>query len=222
MSNVIVIGAGAAGMMAAIAAAGNGHQVTVLEKNEKAGKKIYITGKGRCNITNACDVEELFNNVVTNKKFLYSAFYGFTNDDVVAMLNDAGLATKVERGNRVFPVSDRAGEVDVTHAFAANLGAGDFNAALFADHAAILEALVLAAKALIILHRAKDLGTEKTVAFRLLGTIVNRLRLLDFTVGPGVDLFGTGKSDADRVEMIFRLDLVEDIVKRHSHRLISP
>lgn len=111
MSNVIVIGAGAAGMMAAIAAAGNGHQVTVLEKNEKAGKKIYITGKGRCNITNACDVEELFNNVVTNKKFLYSAFYGFTNDDVVTMLNTAGLATKVERGNRVFPVSDRAGDV---------------------------------------------------------------------------------------------------------------
>ncbi len=111
MSNVIVIGAGAAGMMAAIAAAGNGHQVTVLEKNEKVGKKIYITGKGRCNITNACDVEELFNNVVTNKKFLYSAFYGFTNDDVVAMLNTAGLATKVERGNRVFPVSDRAGDV---------------------------------------------------------------------------------------------------------------
>lgn len=111
MSNVIVIGAGAAGMMAAIAAAGNGHQVTVLEKNEKAGKKIYITGKGRCNITNACDVEELFNNVVTNKKFLYSAFYGFTNDDVVTMLNTAGLATKVERGSRVFPVSDRAGDV---------------------------------------------------------------------------------------------------------------
>lgn len=111
MGNIIVIGAGAAGMMAAIAAAQNGHQVTVLEKNEKAGKKIYITGKGRCNITNACDVEELFNNVVTNKKFLYSAFYGFTNDDVVEMLNDAGLETKVERGNRVFPVSDRAGDV---------------------------------------------------------------------------------------------------------------
>ena len=111
MSNVIVIGAGAAGMMAAIAAAQNGNQVTVLEKNEKAGKKIYITGKGRCNITNACDVEELFNNVVTNKKFLYSAFYGFSNDDVVAMLKEAGLETKVERGGRVFPVSDRAGDV---------------------------------------------------------------------------------------------------------------
>ena len=111
MGNIIVIGAGAAGMMAAIAAAQNGHQVTVLEKNEKAGKKRYITGKGRCNITNACDVEELFNNVVTNKKFLYSAFYGFTNDDVVAVLNNAGLETKVERGNRVFPASDRAGDV---------------------------------------------------------------------------------------------------------------
>lgn len=111
MSKVIIIGAGAAGMMAAIAAASDGHDVTILEKNEKAGKKIYITGKGRCNITNACDVEELFNNVVTNKKFLYSAFYGFTNEDVVAMLNDAGLETKVERGSRVFPVSDRAGDV---------------------------------------------------------------------------------------------------------------
>lgn len=111
MSKVIIIGAGAAGMMAAIAAASDGHDVTILEKNEKAGKKIYITGKGRCNITNACDVEELFNNVVTNRKFLYSAFYGFTNEDVVAMLNDAGLETKVERGSRVFPVSDRAGDV---------------------------------------------------------------------------------------------------------------
>lgn len=111
MSNVIIIGAGAAGMMAGIAAAQKGHAVTILEKNEKAGKKIYITGKGRCNITNACEVEELFDNVVTNRKFLYSAFYGFTNADVVAMLNSAGLDTKVERGSRVFPVSDRAGDV---------------------------------------------------------------------------------------------------------------
>lgn len=102
MSNVIVIGAGAAGMMAAIAAAQNGNQVTVLEKNEKAGKKIYITGKGRCNITNACDVEELFNNVVTNKKFLYSAFYGFSNDDVVAMLKEAGLETRMRGATECF------------------------------------------------------------------------------------------------------------------------
>lgn len=114
MSKVIVIGAGAAGMMAAIAAAKNGHDVTVLEKNEKVGKKIYITGKGRCNITNACDIEDLFNNVVTNKKFMYSAFYGFTNDDVISFFNENGLETKVERGNRVFPVSDRAHDVNMT------------------------------------------------------------------------------------------------------------
>ena len=111
MSKVIIIGAGAAGMMAGIAAAQSGHNVTILEKNEKAGKKIYITGKGRCNITNACEVEELFDNVVSNKKFLYSAFYGFNNSDVVKLLSDAGLKTKVERGNRVFPESDRAGDV---------------------------------------------------------------------------------------------------------------
>lgn len=111
MSKVIIIGAGAAGMMAGIAAAQCGHNVIILEKNEKAGKKIYITGKGRCNITNACDVEELFDNVVSNKKFLYSAFYGFNNSDVVKLLSDAGLETKVERGNRVYPVSDRAGDV---------------------------------------------------------------------------------------------------------------
>ena len=111
MSNVIVIGAGAAGMMAAIAAAKKGHKVTVFEKNEKAGKKIYITGKGRCNITNACEIEELFDNMVTNKKFMYSAFYGFTNDDVVKFFNEAGLETKIERGNRVFPVSDKSNDV---------------------------------------------------------------------------------------------------------------
>ena len=108
---VIVVGAGAAGMMAAIAAAEAGNSVTVLEKNEKAGKKIYITGKGRCNLTNACDVEDLFKNVVTNKKFLYSAFYGYTNDDVINFFNENGTETKVERGNRVFPVSDRSSDV---------------------------------------------------------------------------------------------------------------
>ena len=111
MSNIIVVGAGAAGMMSAYFAAKNGHNVTIIEKNEKAGKKIYITGKGRCNITNACDVEELFDNVVTNKKFLYSSFYGFSNSDVVEFFNKAGLETKIERGNRVFPVSDKANDV---------------------------------------------------------------------------------------------------------------
>ena len=79
MKKVLVIGGGAAGMLAAIAAAGNGHEVHVLEKNEKLGKKLFITGKGRCNVTNNCDVETLLKNVVSNPKFLYSAFYGFTS-----------------------------------------------------------------------------------------------------------------------------------------------
>ena len=82
MSRVIVIGGGAAGMMAAAAAAGKGHSVLLLEKNEKLGKKIYITGKGRCNLTNACDVQELFDSVVSNPRFLYSAIYGFDNTAV--------------------------------------------------------------------------------------------------------------------------------------------
>ena len=79
MSNVIVVGGGAAGMMAAVFAARNGQNVQLLEKNEKLGKKIYITGKGRCNVTNGCDVEELFEHIVTNKKFMYSSIYTFDN-----------------------------------------------------------------------------------------------------------------------------------------------
>ena len=77
--SVFVIGAGAAGMMAAVTAASKGYDVTVFEKNEKPGKKLYITGKGRCNITNACDMEDLFQNIVTNRKFMYSSLYGFDN-----------------------------------------------------------------------------------------------------------------------------------------------
>ena len=111
MSNVAVIGGGAAGMMAACTAAGNGHQVTLYEQNEKVGKKIYITGKGRCNLTNACDMEELLESVKSNKKFLYSAFYGFTNQDAYDFFEAEGLKLKVERGNRVFPVSDRSADV---------------------------------------------------------------------------------------------------------------
>lgn len=110
----IVIGAGAAGMMAAISAAQNGipgEQILVLERNEKPGKKIYITGKGRCNLTNACEVEELFLNVPRQAKFLYSAFYTFTNDRVIGFFEKAGMKTKVERGNRVFPASDHASDV---------------------------------------------------------------------------------------------------------------
>lgn len=109
--SVFVIGAGAAGMMAAVTAASRGYNVTVFEKNEKPGKKLYITGKGRCNITNACDMEELFQNIVTNRKFMYSSLYGFDNRAVIDFFEQQGLHTKVERGNRVFPVSDKSSDV---------------------------------------------------------------------------------------------------------------
>lgn len=111
MSKIVVVGAGAAGMMAAICAAGKGHEVSIYEKNEKLGKKIYITGKGRCNLTNDCDVENLLKNVVRNEKFLYSAFYGFTSDMTMNFFENAGCRLKTERGNRVFPISDHASDV---------------------------------------------------------------------------------------------------------------
>ena len=103
---VIVIGAGAAGMMAAYSSALCGNKVTVFERNEKAGKKLFITGKGRCNITNDSDVETILNNIITNRKFMYSAIYSFSNEDVKAFFEENGLHLKVERGNRIFPVSD--------------------------------------------------------------------------------------------------------------------
>lgn len=111
MSKCIVIGGGAAGMLAAYSAAVHGHQVTLLEKNEKIGKKVYITGKGRCNVTNACDVEDLFKNIISNPKFMYSSIYTFDNQAIVDLLTEYGCATKVERGDRVFPVSDRSSDV---------------------------------------------------------------------------------------------------------------
>lgn len=111
MSKVLVVGGGAAGMFAAIFAAYNGNEVHIYEKNEKLGKKIYITGKGRCNITNASDMDTLFNSVVTNSKFLYSSFYGYTNQDVIDFFERIGVKTKIERGNRVFPVSDHSSDV---------------------------------------------------------------------------------------------------------------
>ena len=111
MSKTLVIGGGAAGMFAAIAAAGNGHEVHVYEKNEKLGKKLFITGKGRCNITNACDMETLFDAVVTNSKFLYSSFYGYTNQNVIDFFEQIGVKTKIERGERVFPQSDHSSDV---------------------------------------------------------------------------------------------------------------
>lgn len=111
MADVIIIGGGAAGMMAAIAAAGCGHHVKIYEKNEKLGKKVFITGKGRCNVTNACDTEELFGHVISNPKFLYSSFYTFTNFDMMDLLRQCGCPVKTERGNRVFPESDKSSDV---------------------------------------------------------------------------------------------------------------
>lgn len=108
---VIIIGGGAAGMMAAYQAAKCGNDVSLYEKNEKLGKKIFITGKGRCNVTNACEIEELLDHVVTNKEFLYSGFYSFTNDAMMEFLEELGCPLKVERGNRVFPVSDHSSDV---------------------------------------------------------------------------------------------------------------
>ena len=111
MSQVIIIGAGAAGLLAGISAAQEGAQVTILEKMAQPGKKILITGKGRCNITNASDLPEIIKNLPGNGRFLNSALHGFTNDDIVELLESHGLPTKVERGNRVFPVSDKARDV---------------------------------------------------------------------------------------------------------------
>ncbi len=111
MKKVLIIGGGPAGMMAAIAAARQGCEVVLFEKNEKLGKKLYITGKGRCNITNASDVESLLDHIMTNKKFLYHAFYAFDSDALIRFFAELGLKTKVERGNRVFPRSDKSSDV---------------------------------------------------------------------------------------------------------------
>ncbi len=111
MKKIIIIGGGAAGMMAAIAAADQGAEVTILEKNEKLGKKIFITGKGRCNLTNDCDRDTFFANVVRNPKFLYKAFADYSVNDVLDFFINEGLEIKTERGNRVFPVSDHSSDV---------------------------------------------------------------------------------------------------------------
>lgn len=111
MSKVLVIGGGPAGCFAAIGAAEQGHQVILLERNEKIGKKLFITGKGRCNLTNACDTEELFANIPRNAKFLYSAIYSYDNFRVMDFFEQNGTPVKVERGNRVFPVSDHSSDV---------------------------------------------------------------------------------------------------------------
>ncbi len=111
MKKVIVVGGGPAGMFAALAAAEAGNAVTLIEKNEKLGKKLFITGKGRCNITNAGDMDDLFDHVVTNRRFLYSAFYACDNLRVIDFFERHGVKTKTERGNRVFPESDHSSDV---------------------------------------------------------------------------------------------------------------
>jgi len=111
MHKVIVVGGGAAGMMAAIQSAKKGNQVLLLEKNERLGKKLFITGKGRCNVTNGCDVEELFGKVVSNHRFLYSSFYSFTNQDTIDFFEKLGVPLKRERGDRIFPVSDHSSDI---------------------------------------------------------------------------------------------------------------
>jgi hypothetical protein len=108
---VVVVGGGAAGMMAAGTAASRGKRVLLIERNEKPGKKIYITGKGRCNVTNASDLNGYMRNIPTNPRFLYSALSRFFNDDLIALLDDMGIPTKIERGNRVFPASDKSSDI---------------------------------------------------------------------------------------------------------------
>ena len=119
MKNIVIIGAGASGLMAAAESAKKGNRVTVVEKMPRPARKVLISGKGRCNVTNACfDLEELISNVPANPRFLYSAFSNFMPYDTIAFLADMGVETKIERGNRVFPVSDKA--VDIVDALVKN------------------------------------------------------------------------------------------------------
>ncbi len=109
--DICIIGGGPAGIMAAGAAKSKHDRVLILEKNNQLGKKLFITGKGRCNITNTCPIEDFFDNIVSNKRFLYSSLYTFSNESIINLLNEYGLRTKVERGNRVFPESDKSSDV---------------------------------------------------------------------------------------------------------------
>ena len=117
--NVIIIGGGPAGMMAAIASAENGNNVILLEKKESLGRKLLITGKGRCNITSSLPIDEFIQNIPGNGQFLYSAFKNFTNNDIINFLNEEGLEVKEERGNRIFPVTDKS--LDVLKCFTKRL-----------------------------------------------------------------------------------------------------
>ena len=108
---VVVIGGGPAGMISAMASAQNGNDVTIFEKMEILGKKLLITGKGRCNITSSISIDDFVKNIPGNGMFMYSAFNNFTNEDIIKLLNQEGVETKVERGNRVFPFSDKSQDV---------------------------------------------------------------------------------------------------------------
>ena len=136
MGKVIVVGGGAAGMMAAMAAVDSGARVCLVEKNEKLGKKLFLTGKGRCNVTNAAEADTFFQNVCTNSKFLYSAYYGFDNQAVMTFLEKAGCPLKTERGARVFPLSDHSS--DVIAAFQRELKKRDVEILLNTEAAHIL------------------------------------------------------------------------------------
>ena len=111
MSKIAIIGGGAAGMMAAIVLARQKNNITLFEKNDRLGRKLFITGKGRCNLTNNCDTEQLLNNVVSNSKFMYSAFDKFNSQDTISFFEGLGLKIKTERGGRVFPLSDHSSDV---------------------------------------------------------------------------------------------------------------
>lgn len=113
MNNIIIIGGGAAGMMSAVSASNNSssNKITIFEKNEKLGKKIYITGKGRCNLTNASDVDNLLQNTIGNPTFMYSSYYTFDSFAVMDFFENEGLPLKIERGKRVFPISDKSSDV---------------------------------------------------------------------------------------------------------------
>ena len=122
---VVVIGGGPAGMLAAISAAKEGNKVTLLEKNNMLGKKLLITGKGRCNITNSADMDEFIKNVPGNGRFLFSCFQNYTNMDIIQLLEKQNVKVKVERGNRVFPVSDKS--IDVRDAIERELKKNNIN-----------------------------------------------------------------------------------------------
>ena len=123
MRKVVIVGGGPAGLFSAIFSSSRGKKTVICERNSFCGKKLNITGKGRCNITNACDIRDFIANIPVNGKFMHSAFYAFANEDMINLLARYGVETKIERGNRVFPVSDKAKTVvDALKAYAKDSG----------------------------------------------------------------------------------------------------